>query len=166
MNDAHLHLIVNHFPIVGPILGLLVLMGGIFFKNVPIKNTAYFLFIIASVFAVFSMSTGEGAEEVVENIPGFSKQLVHEHEELAEKLAIILYLLGAVSVFGIISNIKNHPKAVFFSYAIVVIAIVAIFFGTKVGTSGGEIRHTEIRDATVQSININDNQSSTEQQEE
>ncbi len=153
MNEAHLHMIVNHFPIVGPILGLLVLIGGIFFKNIPIKNTAYFLFIIAAIFAVFSMSTGEGAEKLLKEIPDFNKHLVHEHEELAEKLAIVLYLLGAVSVFGLITNIKNHPKATFFSYAIAVIALVAILFSTKVGTSGGEIRHTEIRNDAINSTN-------------
>lgn len=152
MNDAHLHMIVNHFPIVGPILGLLVLIGGLFFKNTPIKNTAYFLFIIAAVFAVFSMATGEGAEKVVKDMPGIGREIVHEHEELAEKFAIILYLLGAVSVFGLITNIKNHPKATFFSYSIAVIALVAILFSAKVGTSGGEIRHTEIRDTVNNSI--------------
>lgn len=155
MNDAHLHMIVNHFPIVGPILGLLVLIGGLFFKNTPIKNTAYFLFIIASVFTVFSMTTGEGAEEIVEDMPTIGHQIIHNHEELAEKFAIIMYLLGAVSVIGLITNIKKHSKANFFSYAILVISIVAVFFSTKVGTSGGEIRHTEIRpEKAFQNLNV------------
>ncbi|WP_140485844.1 hypothetical protein [Flavobacterium sp. GSA192] len=155
MNDAHLHMIVNHFPIVGPILGLLVLIGGLFFKNTPIKNTANFLFIIASVFTVFSMTTGEGAEEIVEDMPTIGHQIIHNHEELAEKFAIIMYLLGAVSVIGLITNIKKHSKANFFSYAILVISIVAVFFSTKVGTSGGEIRHTEIRpEKAFQNLNV------------
>lgn len=155
MNDAHLHMIVNHFPIVGPILGLLVLIGGLFFKNTPIKNTAYFLFIIATVFTVFSMTTGEGAEEIVEDMPTIGHEIIHNHEELAEKFAIIMYLLGAVSVIGLITNIKKHSKANFFSYAILVISIVAVFFSTKVGTSGGEIRHTEIRpEKAFQNLNV------------
>ncbi|APA00542.1 DUF2231 domain-containing protein [Flavobacterium commune] len=155
MNDAHLHMIVNHFPIVGPILGLLVLIGGLFFKNTPIKNTAYFLFITATVFTVFSMTTGEGAEEIVEDMPTIGHEIIHNHEELAEKFAIIMYLLGAVSVIGLITNIKKHSKANFFSYAILVISIVAVFFSTKVGTSGGEIRHTEIRpEKAFQNLNV------------
>ncbi|HTG67032.1 MAG TPA: DUF2231 domain-containing protein [Flavobacterium sp.] len=149
MNDAHLHLLVNHFPIVGLILGLLVLIGGLFFKNTPIKNTAYFLFIIAAVFTVFSMATGEGAEELVEDMPAIGHEIIHNHEELAEKFAIVMYLLGVVSVIGLITNFRNHPKATFFSYVIVVIAVVAVFLSVKVGTSGGEIRHTEIRSEAV-----------------
>ncbi|OYX83896.1 MAG: hypothetical protein B7Y83_10030 [Flavobacteriales bacterium 32-34-25] len=145
MNDAHLHLLVNHFPIVGSILGLLVLLGGLFFKNNSVKNTAYCLFVIAALFSFFSMATGEGAEELVEDMPNIGHEIIHNHEELAEKFAVIMYLLGVVSIIGLITNIKNHPKASFYSYAILVIAIVAVFFSTKVGTSGGEIRHTEIR---------------------
>ena len=63
MNDAHLHLLVNHFPITGTIFGFLVLLGGLYFKSTSIKNTAYLLFIIATTFTVFSMVTGEGAEK-------------------------------------------------------------------------------------------------------
>ncbi|RVT72787.1 hypothetical protein EOD40_15350 [Flavobacterium sufflavum] len=149
MNDAHLHMLVNHFPIVGTILGLIILIGGVYFRSISIKNTAYFLFIIAAVFTVFSMSTGEGAEEIVEDMPTIGHEIIHNHEELAEKFAIVLYLLGVVSVIGLITNIRNHPKATFFSYAIVAIAAVAVFLSTKVGTSGGEIRHTEIRSEAV-----------------
>ncbi|MEL1240246.1 hypothetical protein [Flavobacterium flavipallidum] len=157
MNDAHLHMIVNHFPIVGTILGLLVLMGGIYFRSNSIKNTSYFLFIIATVFTVFSMATGEGAEELVEDMPNIGHEIIHNHEELAEKLAIIMYLLGVVSVIGLISNIRNHPKAKFFSYAIAVIAIVAVLLSSKVGTSGGEIHHTEIRpDSVIANSTIKD----------
>ena len=149
MNDAHLHMIVNHFPIIGTILGLLVLIGGIYFRSISIKNTSYFLFIIATVFTVFSMATGEGAEELVEDMPAIGHEIIHNHEELAEKLAILMYLLGIVSFIGLITNIKNHAKAKFFSYVILIIAIVAVFLSTKVGTSGGEIRHTEIRPDAV-----------------
>jgi hypothetical protein len=43
MNDAHLHLVVNHFPIIGTILGLGTLVAGILLKNnsVKILLTAY-----------------------------------------------------------------------------------------------------------------------------
>ncbi len=155
MNDAHLHMVVNHFPIIGTILGLGILVSGMILKNNSVKNTAYFLFIIATVFTVFSMTTGEGAEEIVEDMPNIGHEIIHNHEELAEKFAIILYLLGVISIIGLITNIKKHPKAGFFSYAIAVIALVAVFFSTKVGTSGGEIRHTEIRtEKAFQNLNV------------
>jgi uncharacterized membrane protein len=152
MNDAHLHLVVNHFPIIGTILGLGILITGIILKNNTVKSTAYCLFIVAAIFAAFSMATGEGAEEMVEDMPSVGKQIIHEHEEMAEKLAIILYVLGAVSLAGLFLNYKKHTKAQLISYVALIIAIAGVFFAQQTGTTGGEIRHTEIRANAVPTI--------------
>jgi hypothetical protein len=45
------------------------------------------------------MFTGEGAEEMVEDFPGIGKAIIHEHEELAEKLAHIAYYAGNAFCF-------------------------------------------------------------------
>ena len=149
MNDAHLHMVVNHFPIIGIILGFGILVTGIFLKNNSVKNTAYCLFIVGAIFAAVSMATGEGAEEITENLPSVTDQIIEKHEELAEKLAIVLYALGVISIIGLFLNYKNHSKAIFVAYLAVLIAIAGIFLGKQTGTSGGEIRHTEIRENTV-----------------
>ncbi len=157
MNDAHLHMVVNHFPIIGTILGLGILITGMILKNNSVKNTAYVLFIVAAVFAAFSMGTGEGAEEMVEDMPNIGKRIIHEHEEIAEKLALILYLLAAVSLTGLILNLKNHSKAKLISFIAAIVAMGAVFIATLVGTSGGEIRHTEIRNENTVPNSPNEN---------
>jgi hypothetical protein len=95
------------------------------------------------------MATGEGAEEMVEDMPNIGHQIIHEHEELAEKLALVLYLLGAVSIGGVFLNIKMHAKATLVSYITLAIGIGVVYLATQVGNSGGKIRHTEIREAGV-----------------
>lgn len=145
MNDAHLHMVVNHFPIIGTIFGLGILIAGIFIKNTVIKNVAYILFVIAAIFAAVSMATGEGAEEIAEKLPSVTDQIIHEHEEMAEKLALVLYALGLISLLGLYLNFKKHTKAAAVSYIALVVAIIGVFFGKQTGTTGGEVRHTEIR---------------------
>jgi uncharacterized membrane protein len=145
MNDAHLHMIVNHFPIIGTIFGFGILIAGLVLKNKTLQNTSYVLFIVAAIFAAISMGTGEGAEELVEDMPNIGKQIIHEHEELAEKLAVLLYVLGGLSLAGLYLNFKNNAKAKLLSFLILGIATAGLFLVQKVGTSGGEIRHTEIR---------------------
>ncbi len=164
MTDAHYHLIVNHFPIIGTILGMGILLAGIVLKNNTVKNVSYVLFIVAAIFAAFSMGTGEGAEEAVEDMPNIGKHIIHEHEELAEKLALLLYVLGVVSLVGLYTNTKNHSKAKLISFLAIAIAIIGVFVSQKVGTSGGEIRHTEIRTGTmaVQTPNSEQEEEETE----
>jgi hypothetical protein len=64
---------------------------------------------------------------------------------MAEKLALVLYALGVVSLAGLYLNYKKHAKANLVSFIAVITAIVSVFFATETGTTGGEIRHTEIR---------------------
>jgi uncharacterized membrane protein len=153
-------MIVNHFPIIGTIFGFGILIIGLFLKNKTLLNTSYGLFIVAAIFAAISMGTGEGAEELVEDMPNIGKQIIHEHEELAEKLAVLLYVLGGLSLVGLYLNFKNHSKAKLLSFLILGIATAGLFLVQKVGTSGGEIRHTEIRP------NANTMVSGTEKQSE
>ncbi|ENA1814740.1 hypothetical protein [Flavobacterium psychrophilum] len=145
MNNAHLHMVVNHFPIIGIIFGFGILISGIFIKNNTVKNTAYFVFIVSAIFAITSMYTGDGAEEMVEDMPNIGKKIIHIHEEWAEKLAIVLYILGAISIGGLYLNLKKQAKANFISFLVLIIAIAGVILAKFTGTSGGEIRHTEIR---------------------
>ena len=149
MNDAHLHMVVNHFPLIGTIFGIGILVAGLLLKNNSVKNTAYVLFIVAAIFGAFSMGTGEGAEEMVEDFPNIGKAIIHEHEELAEKLALVLYVMGGFSLLALFLNFKKSSKEKLVSFFILGVGLVTLFLVQKVGTSGGEIRHTEIRDKAI-----------------
>ena len=146
MNDAHLHMVVNHFPIIGTIFGIGILIAGIFLNNSSVKNTAYILFIIAAIFGALSMGTGEGAEEMVEDFPNIGKAIIHEHEELAEKFVLVLYATGVFALVSLVAAIKKFRLAKIFSFITLVLALIAGIISINVGTSGGEIRHTEIRE--------------------
>lgn len=152
MNDAHLHMVVNHFPIIGTIFGLGILIIGLILKNNSAKNIAYVLFIICAILSFAAMYTGEGAEEIVEDMPTIGHQIIHEHEELAEKFALIMYITGFFSLISLVANIKNHKLAKPLSFLTLTLALVATILSKSVGTSGGEIRHTEIRETTSQTI--------------
>ena len=148
MNGAHLHMVVNHFPIIGTIVGLGILVGGMILKNNTVKNIAYCVFVVGAIFAAISMATGDDAEEMVVKMPTIGRHIIHEHEEMAEKLAILLYLLGIISLIGLYSNFRKKQKTTLISYLALILVIVAVFLAKETGTSGGEIRHTEIRPAT------------------
>lgn len=152
MNDAHLHLVVNHFPIIGTIFGLGILITGLLLKNNSVKNIAYSLLVVAAVFAALSMGTGEGAEEMVEDLPSVGKQIIHEHEELAEKFALVLYATGALALIALFLSYRKNSLEKYVALATVGLALVAVVLAKEVGTSGGEIRHTEIRNEGSQPV--------------
>ena len=67
MNQAHFHLMVNHLPIIFPIVGTIVLFGGFMLRSEIIKRVAYTIFIFGAIATFPAFLSGEGAEEVVEN---------------------------------------------------------------------------------------------------
>ena len=145
MNQAHLHLLLNHLPILGTVFGLLILAGGFFLKNNTVKRTALGMFVLSALFAIPAYLTGEGAEEVVENLPGVSENLMETHEELA---GIFLWMVGVLGLFSLVTfyfDFKSKKIAPTLYALTFVAAIGTLVFAQKVGSSGGEIRHTEIR---------------------
>lgn len=145
MNQAHLHMVFNHFPIIGLFFGIGILAYGIIKKQTILVNTAYVIFIVCMIMGKATMMTGEGAEEIVEEL-GISHDIIHEHEEMAETFMKLLYALGILSILGLVANLKKHAKASIVSYVVLILAIGSAILSKNVGTSGGEIRHTEIRE--------------------
>jgi uncharacterized membrane protein len=145
MNEAHLHLAVNHFPIITPFIGLLILAGGYFYKAPALIRAAYVLFILSAVFTLIAMLTGEGAEEIVENIDGVSHDYIEVHEESAELFSTFSYVLGIISLVALWCDLKNKSYQKYILLVVVGWAAITLYVAKLTGTSGGEIRHTEIR---------------------
>ncbi len=157
MNDAHFHLVVNHLPIVGVLIGFLVLLAGLIMKKPQIKNTALGIFIFSALTAIAAFLTGEGAEEIVENLPGISETLIHKHEDYAELFLTMMLILGGVSLITLFLQYKKLPFSKYGFVLILLFSMVTMGIAKYVGTSGGEITHIEIRsDANV--IQLDGNQ--------
>ena len=144
MNEAHLHLTFNHLPIIIPIIGLLIMIGGILLKS-EVKRTAYAVFILGALATIPAFASGEGAEEIAENLPEVTHHVIHEHEEVAETFALLSYLLGCISLIGLWSNWKQKSLSNISTYGTALLSVIVISMAKKTGTTGGEIRHTEIR---------------------
>lgn len=145
MNGAHLHLLVNHFPIVGTILATLVLIAGFLFKNTSVKLTALGLFVFSALSSLAAYFTGDLAEEVVESLSEVSHALIHRHEEFAEFFHITTLILGMLALITVILHHRRSPYVRYFFIVIFVVAALDIYAAIQTGNSGGKIRHTEIR---------------------
>lgn len=164
MNAAHQHLVINHFPIVALILGVLVLLIGIISKSSVTRRVGLFLFLIAGITSMVSMSTGEGAEEIIEHaktnacgsdctcsgdvmekMEAEKHHLIHEHEEKAEAMMPFMWGILGLSLIALFLEWRKKSMAMIASVTVLLIGMIATYFARQVGTSGGEISHPEIR---------------------
>lgn len=103
------------------------------------------IFVLGSLASIVAVTTGNGAEDVVEKISGISKNYIETHEESAETFAVLSYFLGGFSLLGLWASFKEKSFSNILNIVILVFAFVVLFFAKETGTTGGEIRHTEIR---------------------
>jgi hypothetical protein len=106
---------------------------------------------IAALFTIPVYLTGEGTEETVEKLPGVSGGLIESHEEMAKIGLIIIIITGVAALITL--SIKKKPSLL--KPSLILCAFLTfISFGIMAQTAhlGGQIRHTEIRNGAVVSI--------------
>jgi uncharacterized membrane protein len=144
MNQTHLHLLINHLPIIGSILGGIVLAHAIWNKSELTKIAAYNVLIISSLGAIVAYVTGEEAEETIENIAGVMENTIKIHEDFAVYALIALIALGVSSIIGLWATIKQNSYSGILSTITLVISFMAFGLVAQTGYLGGQIRHTEL----------------------
>lgn len=144
MSEVHLHLLINHLPIIGSLLGSLVLVYGIWVKSDETKIAGLGLLIISAIGAIVAYVTGEGSEDAVEKIAGVSKQAIEQHGDFALYAMIALIVAGVTSILGIFFTIRKSPLANIVSTITLIIALVGFGLAARTGYQGGQIRHTEL----------------------
>lgn len=147
MNAAHLHLAINHFPVIGLLFGIGVLLMGRFVHSDVTVRVGLWLLVVSGLFAIPAYLTGEPAEAVVENYPGIAISRIGKHEDAAA-ISLGLALLTGSFAGGVLLLARGGKKLP--PFAIATVAVVAVIAaGSMVWTAkmGGEIHHPEIRNA-------------------
>ncbi|PHS53032.1 MAG: hypothetical protein COB01_05640 [Lutibacter sp.] len=137
----------------GTIIGIGILAYGQFAKNDEIKKVALVTFVLMAILTIPVFLTGEEAEETVEHIAGVSEQLIENHEELAEKAIWLMGLLGILSLISLFAIIKKLSFSKTISLVTLIVSLGTFGIFVKVGSTGGEIRHSEIRTSNVNDDN-------------
>ena len=144
MDATHLHLLINHVPVIASFIGALILLYGIITKSYHTKNAAYLILLLAAVGGGIAFLTGEEAEHVAEKLPGVTEEWIHDHEEAAEKAIIGIMVLGLASLVGLLMNRRPSGGRIT-SWIVLVIALATFGITAYAAYLGGSIRHTEIR---------------------
>ena len=144
MNGAHLHLVLNHFPVLGTLFGIGLGLYALARREDALLKAALGVFLLVGVSGYAASWSGEEAEDVLEvAVPTVSHDVIHEHEEMAEKAAIGGYVLGVLSLLTLG---LSWGKPIRKPFALATLATAFVVGGLMVYTAnlGGEIRHTEI----------------------
>lgn len=144
MSWGHVHLLLNHIPVIGTFLALLLLLVAFVRKSEELKKVTLGLFVLIALVTIPVYLTGEPAEEMVEHIPGVSEAMIGRHEDAALFSLIAVEVAGIIALAGLL--LFNRKKGLGNLLAIVTLAFSVVTGGILGWTAnlGGQIRHTEI----------------------
>ena len=144
MNDAHIHLLFTHFPVMGSCFGLLILGSGLILENSTVRKVAYFVLIFSSLLTIPAFISGEGAEEIKEKMAGVSHRVIHEHEENGEIALWLSEIMGILAGIALYLEHTGHRLARYFSLATLIFTLLTFGIMARTANSGGKISHPEI----------------------
>jgi uncharacterized membrane protein len=142
---AHLHLVINHVPIVGSIFIFAMYIIALFFKNVFMQKVSLCFLVVVALSTAVSYVTGDGTKRAIEGLPQVSNAMIDIHETYARYSLIVMFIAGIVALGGVLLY-SRKPKIPFYLHvSILVILLISVVLFAYVGLLGGEIMHTEIR---------------------
>lgn len=147
MNAAHLHLVLNHFPVIGSAIAIFVLLIGIMKKSDDVKKVSVLILILTALVTIPVYLTGEKAQEKIEgNYEDVDEEFIDAHEDFALYSFIAMDIAGAVGLIAMF--LFRKPKTMPNSFAFFLLALLLIVNGMMAYTAnlGGKIHHPEIRE--------------------
>jgi uncharacterized membrane protein len=148
MNAAHLHLIVNHIPVIGMLIAVVFFVVSLFHgKDILVKASLWMLFFVA-LSAVPAYLTGDPAHEYLEHTPGIRNDLIHEHEDAAEVAFVSAMILGLMALLGLVGYRQRRRLSRLYLFLVLSASLVVLALMAGAANQGGKIRHPEVRSAS------------------
>lgn len=146
LTPAHLHLILNHIPVLGTMLfAPLVLLWGLVRGSREVTQVGLMLAVLLAITAVPIYLTGEPAEEQLERQPWFDEHLVEVHEERAEAGLVTVLLTGVAAAVALWLGRRGQSYRAAASRLVVLGLLISAGLFALAALEGGQIRHDEIR---------------------
>ena len=143
MSIVHLHLILNHVPVVGMVFALLILGVAAWRRNDGMGRLGLAVMVGLAVVTATVFLTGEPAEEAVEEVAGVSEAMIHPHEEAAEAALIVTGIAGAMALVAL-GAYRRRALPRWLTGTAFMAALVSTTMLGWAANLGGQIRHTEL----------------------
>ena len=142
----YIHTLLNPLPIYGLAIAALGLLVALFLRSRAAQVTALCLVFITALSAWPVMHFGERAYDRILTLSDEDGRLwLEAHEERAETLMYVFYLLAGVAAAAIIIPAKWAKTTLPLALVTLLLALVSLGAGASIAYAGGKIRHREFR---------------------
>jgi hypothetical protein len=152
MDWSQLHLALNHVPVIGiPVLLLLFIWGSVRAQPVLTRTALWWLAILSALAIAIKFTGDFAAEEELTRLAGL-QGLVSRHEQHADQATTGVFLLllacGVALWFG-----RRQAEPLWARWLVIVLGVATCLLFMRTAHSGGGIGHPELRPPNGTSTN-------------
>jgi hypothetical protein len=147
MNWPHVHLMINHIPVIGIPGVILLLVYSLVRKSEEVKMVSFGLFVLIALMTFAVFFTGDAAQQTVKDLPGVTRADIERHEEMADYALMLVEALGVLALAGLVflRRFGRIPRVIVI--LVLVMSLITAVVAGLTANLGGRIRHTEVRSA-------------------
>ena len=151
---AHIHLAINHFPIIGLAVACVSVLIGILFHSRGALAAGLVAVLVCVGMMPLIMQTGESAREsfvdgtIDPGMDAAGNAAFKQHAHRASATAPVVYSVGILALVSLLALIKFPRQAAWIGWAVLLGSMISIGLSIWTAEAGGRIRHTEFRSFT------------------
>ncbi|WP_375419093.1 hypothetical protein [uncultured Hymenobacter sp.] len=142
-DDAHWHLLFNHWPILGAMLTILVLAYGLLRRLPAVVTLSYWLLLLMAAATVATMQAGQAAQDTLKQLGLLDKTLAHKHIQAGRQAALVMYATALLALLGLAWPWARQRR--FWPALVLAATVLTSGLMAYAGRLGGLVRHTELR---------------------
>jgi len=145
-DPAYRHLLLNHIPIVGLFVALVVLLTGIALRQTALLFTALVLVALTAGASIPVATYGDAAYPAIyDALDGDGRKWLDYHAELAETWVPVLTANALLAVIAIAVGAARRPLLLWAALLVALVTLAGFAGATVVASAGGKIQHPEFR---------------------
>lgn len=145
MTAAHLHLALNHIPVLGTLFATALLAYGLWRDHAGLQKGALRLLAAVGAVAVAVYLTGEPAEEIVEGLAGVSHDAIEAHEAWGWYAVLASTGTGVASLGALLYGRSQRTLARWTAQLVLVLSLLTTGVMAYTANLGGKVHHPELR---------------------
>ncbi len=143
MNAAHLHLLMNHVPVLGAVFSVALLVWAMLRRSEELLRTALLAWALVALSAIPVYFAGTRAEDIVQDMPGVNPASISAHEDAAEIALAAICACGAWAAAGLWFFRRSPSAPRWFLVVLLLLGLAACTALARTADLGGRIRHPE-----------------------
>jgi uncharacterized membrane protein len=145
VNVPHLHLLMNHIPTVGTVIGLGLFLLSFVRRSEQLKHASLEVFFLIALASLPVYLTGLAAQAAITGGAGVSDAAIAAHHDRAMLAFTFVEITGFVAWLALWQFRRLARPAAWTTPAFLLLGIMTLALMADAASVGGEIRHPEIK---------------------